>query len=60
MWPGGRELLDPAIAALEREALIACYESEGEGHLRLRLRRFGAEFLNFLLIDAGGWPPTHA
>jgi hypothetical protein len=59
-WPGGREMLDPAIAALEREALIANYESEEEGHLRLRLRPFGAEFLNFLLIDAGGWPPTRA
>jgi hypothetical protein len=55
-WPGGRHLLDPAIAALEREALIISYESEDDGTFMYRLRPFGAEFLDFLLVDAGGWP----
>jgi hypothetical protein len=56
-WPGGHSLFDPAIAALEREGLVADASEKREESL-YRLRSFGVEFLDFLLIDAGGWPPS--
>ena len=60
-WPGGQELVDPAIAALVREGLVS--EPKGGGHTgeeaRCALLPFGVAFLDYLLIEAGGWPPTH-
>jgi hypothetical protein len=56
-WPGGYKLIDPALAALEREGLVADY-SEEDKTFSYRLRPFGGEFLDYLLIDAGGWPPA--
>lgn len=56
-WPGGDRLLDPAIAALEREGLIQGVQDYGGSSRWCKLRPFGAEFLDYLLVDAGGWPP---
>jgi hypothetical protein len=61
-WPGGWELLDPAIAALVREGLVT--ERLGRDQplvdqpATCELLPFGKAFLDYLLIDAGGWPPT--
>jgi hypothetical protein len=52
-WSGGHKLLAPALTALENEGLIV---SQRQGTCRLVI--FGAEFLDYLLIDAGGWPPS--
>jgi hypothetical protein len=60
-WSGGWALLDPAIAALIREGLVG--ERRGGERLvdppsNIELLPFGKSFLDYLMIDAGGWPPT--
>jgi hypothetical protein len=51
-WPGGRDLMDPALAILEGQALIR------GGNPIWTLQPYGRRFLNWLLVDVGGWPPT--
>jgi hypothetical protein len=56
-WQGGERLLGPAIAALEGQGLIEVIRDHGGSARWCKLRPFGSEFLDYLLIDAGGWPP---
>jgi hypothetical protein len=56
-WPGGPELLEPALTALEGQGLISIVPDAGGTRRWCKLTPFGAEFLDYLLIDAGGWPP---
>lgn len=52
-WPGGVGLLSPALSALEGQGLVG-KTSDGNW---FELLPFSREFLDYLLIDAGGWPP---
>jgi hypothetical protein len=56
-WPGGEQLLGPALAALEGQGLIEIISDHNGSARWCKLRPFGGEFLDYLLVDAGGWPP---
>jgi hypothetical protein len=69
---GDADIVDPALAALEGEGLVQRVSIDNEDLKRIlekvedmargkdmwELRPYGRRFLNFLLIDAGGWPPA--
>jgi hypothetical protein len=61
-WPGAPDLVDPAIAALERAGLIM--ELSGfvlpGGAAPFVLLPYGRRFLNYLLVDDRGWPQKPA
>jgi hypothetical protein len=56
-WPSPSDLMDPALATLEREALVEGALGYDGKRRTWRLRPYGRRFLDFLLVDAGGWPP---
>jgi hypothetical protein len=58
-WPSAPDLLDPAIAALERAGLIMpLSDAYGGTTTSWVLRPYGRRFLDYLLVDEGGWPQT--
>jgi hypothetical protein len=66
-WPAAIDLFDPAIAALQRAGLIMGLTGEGySGEVyggtatSYVLLPYGQRFLDYLLIDDGGWPQTPA
>jgi hypothetical protein len=57
-WPSAPDLMDPALAALEREGLVYSV-LDFSGALRgWKLRPYGRRLLDHLLVDEGGWPPA--
>jgi hypothetical protein len=58
-WSGPMDLIPAATAALEREGLIRDRYAGGQpgGRIGWSLSDYGKRFLDYLLIDAGGWPP---
>lgn len=61
-WPGAPDLVDPAIAALERAGLImglSGFVFPG-GPAPFVLLSYGRRFLDYLLVDDGGWPQKPA
>jgi hypothetical protein len=56
-WPSPPDLLDPALAALEREGLAYSVLDYSGAPRGWKLRPYGRRFLDHLLIDEGGWPP---
>jgi hypothetical protein len=58
-WSSNPDLLDPGLATLEREGLITKYGlGDNNGETPHSVNDYGERFLDFLLIDAGGWTPT--
>lgn len=58
-WPSSPDLLFPALSALQRAGLVSqAYQLIGGPQENRHLTSYGRRFLDFLLIDAGGWPPT--
>jgi hypothetical protein len=58
-WSGSTDLIPAATAALEREGLIRDQYAAGRpsGRIGWALSDYGRRFLDYLLVDAGGWPP---
>lgn len=60
-WPSAPDLLDPAIAALDRAGLIMQVSDGYRGEpTSWVLRPYGRRFLDYLLIDYRGWPQKPA
>jgi hypothetical protein len=60
-WPSAPDLLDPAIAALDRAGLIMPVSDGYRGEpTSWVLRPYGRRFLDYLLIDDRGWPQKPA
>jgi hypothetical protein len=58
-WPSAPDLLDPAIAALDRAGLIMpLSDAYGGTPTSWVLRSYGRRFLDHLLVDYRGWPPA--
>jgi hypothetical protein len=58
-WPAASELLDPALASLERAGVTERRNPTFYGgDVGWALNGYGELFLGHLLTDLGGWPPT--
>jgi hypothetical protein len=57
-WPTAPDLMDPALAALEREGLAYSVLDFSGASRGWKLRPYGRRLLDHLLIDQGGWPPA--
>jgi hypothetical protein len=57
-WPSAPDLMDPALAALEREGLAYSVLDFSGAPRGWKLRPYGRRLLDHLLIDDGGWPPA--
>jgi hypothetical protein len=55
-WPSSPDLMDAALATLEREALIQSMLDYDGRRRQWRLRPYGRRFIDHLLLDEGGWP----
>jgi hypothetical protein len=57
-WPAPRELLSPALASLEQAGVIERrHIFTGGGAASWALSGYGDLFLEYLLVNLGGWPP---
>jgi hypothetical protein len=59
-WRSPPDLMDPALAALEREGLAHSVMDYGGAQRGWKLHPYGRRFLDHLLVDEGGWPPPEA
>ena len=55
--PGPADLLGPLLAGLERENLTQMVRDFGGSPRWVQITDYGNRFLDYLLVDAGGWPP---
>jgi hypothetical protein len=57
-WSAPNDILSPALSILEREGLIKLHNSFHGETKGWTLSPYGQRFLDHLLVDAGGWPPS--